>query len=111
MKQFRSGSRARHNKSDVFAELRSRGLTKSRNYQPKGGVHLRQILPEKVQMYLAGRVRDQRSFETRNSKGVIHDPILTYWTFVNFSRAYRMNGERECVRRCPLWYTEFQPQP
>lgn len=64
---------------------------------PKGGCHLRRVPPEHLARYLAGRARDQRSFESRNRNGRIYEPVLTYWTFVNFSRPYQPKTQRERV--------------
>jgi len=89
MTQKRTGSRKQHDRIGVFQELQSRGHTRRPCAPPKGGCHLRQVPWEHLGRYLAGRVRDNRSFETKNRKGDIIPPLLTYWTFVNFSRPYK----------------------
>lgn len=77
-----------------------------RVHTPKGGTRLQAIFLDKVDFYLAGRTRDQRSYPLRDSKGTVHDPILSYRTFVNYSRFYRAAraGQRECRRRCHAFY-------
>lgn len=87
----------------IRADLVAHGYRSRGGTTPVGGCQLRQVLMDKVDLYLDGSVRDPRSFPRRDSRGVVHDPILSYWTFVNYSKAYKPNdGVRAMARRCGL---------
>lgn len=105
----RTKTTRKNHRAGLYRELETRGyvthgqrdpITGQRR-QPCGGVHLRMVKPEMIDRYLGDdrlplgtRPRwDRRSFATKNSKGQVQDPILTYWTFINFSKAYRPHQE------------------
>jgi hypothetical protein len=76
--------------------------------RPAGGVRLVQVPENRLDGYLAGKVRDQRSFPYRNHKGETCRPSLRYFTHVNYSHIYKpaKDGQRECVRRRPAFYAD-----
>lgn len=76
--------------------------------KPTGGLRLVRVPDSHLDHYLAGKTRDVRSFPTRDSRGKRHEPVLRYFTHVNYSRLYfpAKPGHRECVRRRPGFYKE-----
>lgn len=101
----RTKTTRKNHRAGLYRELETRGYVThgqrdprtGRRRQPCGGVHLRMVKPEMVDQYLGDDKlspgtrarRDHRSFPTKNSKGQVESPLLTYWTFVNFSQSYR----------------------
>jgi hypothetical protein len=104
----RSKVTGKNHRAGLYRELESRGFVKRKSkITPSGGVALRPVRTDLVNHYLgdtrlppgARPRRDPRSYLSQDRRGKTIDPTLLYFTFVNFSKAYKANSRRECFRR------------